>query len=568
MSQNVVVIGAVALGPKAASRLKRVQPDAKVTMIDANDYISYGGCGIPYYVSGDVSEASALQTTMYHLVRDPEFFNDVKGVDVKNLTRATKIDRENKQVLIKDLKSGEESALPYDKLVLGTGSLPRKLNLPGEDLEGVHNVGSLNEAIRIRESISKGQVGKAVIVGAGFIGLEMAEAFADMWGIEVDVVEIADQILPGLTSPTLAQMGQNHMEQNDVRFHFGDSVTAIEGEDGKVKKVITSKGEIEADLVILSAGVVPCDELAKDAGLDVHERGGILVNNMMQTSDPDIYAGGDCVLIKNEITGEPLFLPLGSMSNRQGRVIGNNLAGGHQTFDGASGSWVVKLFETSMSGVGLSLPAAKRAGFDAETAMVITQDRAHFYPEKALMVLEAVVERGTRRVLGVQGFGAYGDAMVGRINVVAAMLKNKPTVDDLSNVEIAYSPPFAAAMDILNTLGNVADNVLSGLNTVVSPEEFIALWENRNDDLFFLDCRETADADPYLEKYPEWHNIPQGHLAKRINEVPKDKRIVLMCNTGTRSYEAQVIMDANGIKNCANVKGGLAGLRNLGYTLI
>jgi len=569
MSQHIVIIGGVALGPKAACRFKRLEPSSQVTMVDQSALISYGGCGIPYYVSGDVSDASELCTTSFHMVRDVDFFREVKGVDVRTLTQATRIDRENKQVHLKDVTTGEESVLGYDKLVIATGAAPRRLGLPGEELKGVSYVCNPDDATRIREGISKGEVGKAVIIGAGFIGLEMAEAFADMWGVETTVVEITGQIMPRLVSPALATMGQRHMEENGVTFHFGETVKAIEGEDGRVTRVVTDKRTLEADAVIIAAGVVPSSDIAREAGLEVHPRGGVIVDEHMRTSDPDIYAGGDCAIVKNLITGGQAYLPLGSMANRQGRVIGTNLAGGDAAFDGVVGSFVVKFFERSMAGTGLSLEGARAAGFDAMSVLLIQLDRAHFYPSKELMTLEMVVDKPTRRVLGVQGFGSTRDAMVGRINAVAAILKYAPKVEDISNMELAYSPPFASAMDILNSLANLADNALRGINRGVGPDGFQQLWDARDKDgCFFLDCRESGDADPYMERHPgEWHNVPQGQIYDRLAEIPKDRPVVLVCNTGARSYEAQIMLTEKGYKDVTNVQGGMAAIKNYGVDL-
>jgi NADPH-dependent 2,4-dienoyl-CoA reductase/sulfur reductase-like enzyme/rhodanese-related sulfurtransferase len=568
MSEHVVIIGAVALGPKAACRVKRLSPDTRVTMLDRGARISYGGCGIPYYVSGEISESTALQTTAFHMLRNPEFFHDVKDVDVLTRTEATAIDRAAKTVAARNLDTGQTRSIPYDKLVIATGSSPRRLPIPGQDLDGVHPVDSLEAAEAIKNKVAAGGVGSAVIVGSGFIGLEMAVAFADMWGLPVTVIEIFDQILPGVTSPGLARMAQKHMEDKDVVFRLGEQVARIEGEDGKVKRVVTDKGSIEADLVIMSVGVTPNSQLAEAAGLAVSPRGGIIVDTAMRTSDPDIFAGGDCVVVKNLVTDQPVFLPLGSMANRQGRVIGDNLTGRDSHFPGVVGSWCVKLFDLGVAGTGLTLAGAKRAGLDAVSTHVTMVDRAHFYPEHELMSLELVAERTTRRVLGVQGLGASGDALVGKINTVAAMLPGKPTVSDISNVEVAYSPPFASAMDILNTLGNAADNILTGQNKGLTVAEFEALWQDGGDDVFFLDCREWGDAGKIVDAHPgRWHNIPQGELRKRLAEVPKDKKIVLMCNTGARSYEALVTLVHMGFNDVRSVEGGMAATRAAGVTL-
>jgi NADPH-dependent 2,4-dienoyl-CoA reductase/sulfur reductase-like enzyme/rhodanese-related sulfurtransferase len=568
MSQHIVVIGGVALGPKAACRFKRLEPDSRVTMLDRDEIISYGGCGIPYFISGDVAEMTQLRTTSFHMVRDETFFREAKGVDVLSGTEALSIDRDKQLVRVRHVKTGEKGELAYDQLVIATGATPRRLPVEGMDLPGVHCVANLHDAVAIKDAVSKGGVDKAVIVGAGFVGLELAEALADMWGVETTVVEIAGQILPRLVSPTLARMGQAHMESKEVTFHFEEKVLRFEGE-GKVERVVTDKRVLDADLVIVAAGVVPNVDLARAAGLEVSPRDAIVVNERMQTSDPRIYSGGDCVEIKNQITGEPLFLPLGSMANRQGRVIGTNLAGGNARFDGAVGSFVVKLFEHSLAGAGLSLFEALRNRFDALSVLVVQFDRAHFFANKELLTLELVVERGTRRVLGVQGFGPATDAMVGRIDAVAALLKYKPTVEDVSNLEIAYSPPFASAMDIVNTLGNVADNVLAGRNHGVLPEQFKELWSKRESKThFFLDCRELGNAKPYLEKFPEdWHNISQCKVTEQLDALPKDKPVVLVCNSGGRSYEAQTALAAKGLTNVLNLHGGMIGLKFSGIDL-
>ena len=568
MTQNIVVIGAVALGPKAACRFKRLEPDSSVIMVDQGDIISYGGCGIPYFISGDVSDPDQLQQTSFHMLRDEKFFRDVKDVHVMTNTRAVSIDREEKTVSVRNVISGKEQKLPYDKLVLATGSRAGRLSIPGADLEGVFTVSNMNEAISIKKDIAEGKVGKAVIIGAGAIGLEMAEAFADLWGIETAVVEIADQLLPRIISPHMAQMVQHHLAENEVSFYASERVEQIEG-DTRVKRIITDKRTLDADLVVMAVGVTPNSDLARDAGLEVSPRGGIVVNKRLQTSDLNIYAGGDCVQITNLVTGKPGYYPLGSMANRQGRVIGTNLADGDAEFEGALGSFAIKLFEISVASTGLSLDTAKKEGFEALSAFVVQFDRAHFYPEKDLMYLELVVQKGSGRVLGIQGFGNTGDGVVARINAVAGILKYKPAIADISNLELPYSPPFSSAMDILNALGNTAENILAGKNRALEAVQFVEWWQKREDgETFFLDCRGWGNAEPFVEKHPDhWKNIPQDELRVRIKEVPRDKRIALVCNTGVRSYEAQLILNQMGIEKTYNLQGGMAGLKKWGVEL-
>lgn len=423
MAQKILVIGGVALGPKAACRCKRLMPDAEITLVDENLFISYGGCGIPYYVSGEVNNLDDLRATPYHTVRDPEFFRTMKGITVRNQTRAMAIDRAAKTLLVRNVVTGEEEKLPYDKLVLATGATPRMPPVEGHDLKNVLTLTRLEAADVIRKACEHGQVNEAVIVGGGFIGLEAAVALSDMWGVKVSVVEMMDQMLPGVLSHNMGKMAAHDCEAHGLSVYTSEKVVKLEGKDGAVCKVITDKRELPAQLVIFAAGFLPNGQLAKDAGLEVAPFGAIVVNEKMQTSDPDIYAGGDCVAIKNLITGKLGYLPLGSMANRQGRVIGTNLAGGDASFPGFVGTWAVKLFDMSFCGAGLTVERARKEGYDAISVAVEQLDRAHFYPEKNMMSLELVVDKSDRRVLGIQGACTAGDALKARIDAVAAVLQ-------------------------------------------------------------------------------------------------------------------------------------------------
>ena len=567
MSLRVVVIGAVALGPKAASRCKRLMPDAEVILIDQAPRISYGGCGIPYFVSGEVNRVEALQATPYGTVRDAEFFKTHKGITVLCQTRATAIDRAAKTVTVEDLKTGASSTLHYDKLVLAMGSSANLPPIPGIDLAGIGPATNLDEAEAIRNAVADGQVNNAVVVGGGFIGLEMAVALGDMWGIPTAVVELTNHILPGFLSPTLARMAVRDLEDNGVTVHENEKVLRFEGENGRVTKVVTDKRELPADLVVMAAGVRPNTAIAKAAGIACTDRGLIIVDDRMRTSDPDIYAGGDCASITNQVTGKPAWYPLGSMANRQGRVIGTNLAGGDAVFPGAVGSWGIKLFNQNGAGAGLTIETALREGYDAIVAHVEQIDRAHFYPDKSLMVLELVVEKSTRRVLGIQGMNANGDALTARINALAPLLSRGAVVADVSNLEVLYSPPFAAAMDIINVVGNVAENMLEGRYHAAGLEEFEELWTDRDkNNVCFIDTRVARDAEPMVKKFGgRLLNIPQDEISERLNEVPTDKPVVLICNTGLRSFEAQLNLAVAGRKdNVRSVPGGWSSVKKLG----
>ena len=471
-------------------------------------------------------------------------------------------------VRVKDLESGREEDLPYDHLVLATGSRPRKLPVPGADLPGVMSVSGLPAAMAVREMMTKGQVGKAVIIGAGAIGCEMAEALSDLWGVETSLVELAPQVLPGLLDPGLARMVQNHLKGKEIGLHLNEQVREIrETPDGEhALEVVTGTRVLPADLVITAVGAVPNSQLAQDAGLTVSPHGGIVVNRRLQTSDPLIYAGGDCIVNHHLLTGQPVYFPSGSLANRQGRVIGTNLAGGSATFKGIVGSFALKVFDLAVAGTGLGLEKARQAGFDAVDALVIQADRAHFYPTQDLMYLQLVVDRKTRRLLGAQGLSHNGDALVGRLNSIAALLPFKATVEDLSNLEVAYAPPFAAALDIVNAVANTAENTLDGYNKHIDVAEFERCFLTpAADDAICLDVRGAQNAAPYVDLFGErWLNIPQETLSKRFAEIPPDKRLLVVCNSGVRSYEALRQLETAGLCNAVNVAGGVAALKKSG----
>ena len=583
-AKRVVIIGGVALGPKAACRLKRLEPDADVVIVDQDQYISYGGCGIPYFISGDISSVQELMSTSFHMQRTPQFFQDAKDVRVKTRTRALAIDRASKIVRVLDLASGGEEDLPYDRLVIATGSIPNKPPIPGIDLPGVTSVSDLNSAIAVKDRISGGKVDRAVIVGAGAIGCEMAEALGDLWGIETHLVEIEDQVLPGILDRSLAGIVRAHLEEKGVQLHLGRRVIEIRAREpgpprlaerrdfaatfggGGRYEVKTSDGSIQADLVITAAGVRPNSELARSAGLLVAPSGAIVVNRMLQTSDPEIYAGGDCIEIPHLVTGKPVYFPQGSLANRQGRVIGTNLAGGAAEFAGTVGSFAIKIFDLAVASAGITPQSALKSGFQAEPVLVVQADRAHFYPTQDLIYFQLTVDRKTRRILGAQAVGANGDAVIGRINAIAAILPFKPAIEDVSNLEIAYSPPFAAALDVVNAAGNTAENILDGLNRPIQPDEFERCFLlEESADCLCLDVRGPANAAPFVERYGDrWLNIPQETLTRRIEEVPRDKRLLLVCNSGARSYEAMHQLDRAGIGNTVNVQGGVAVLKKSG----
>ncbi len=567
MAPNILIIGGVALGPKAAARAKRLMPDSNITMIDQGTYISYGGCGIPYFVGGDVPQMNGLRTTNAGVVRDEAFFKELKGVNAICHTRALSINRKEKTVTVENTLTGEKSDMPYDKLVIATGSSPRIPPIPGADLKNVTSVTCLEAAKAIQEQCAARKINHAVIIGAGFIGLEMAVALADMWGIKVTVIEMIDHILPAQLCYNFSQIAKHDLEELGITVLTGEAVKELKGKDGAVCEVVTNKRTIEADEVIFSIGVTPNSKIASDAGIVCHPRGGIMVNSHMQTSDPDIYAGGDVVVVRNLISGDLSYLPLGSMANRQGRVIGTNLAGGQATFEGVVGSWCVKLNKMHASGAGLTLHQARMAGFDAIEVSMEGTDKAHFYPGHTNTSINVVVDKQTRRVLGIQGMSTDGSAVKARTDAVAAMLQiGRPTLNDLSNLEVCYAPPFASAMDVINAAGNVADNVVSGYHKSITPDEFVDLWEKRDENNYlFVDIRPAKAGKPIEERHPgQYLSLPLEEFnARAKNEIPTDRPVALVCNTGTRAYEAQLKLRNMGIET-VNSAGGHTALRKRG----
>ena len=566
--ENIVIIGGVAAGPKTACHLKRLKPEAQITLIDQDSLISYGGCGIPYYISGEVADADALRSTSFDVLRDEAFFTMAKGIETKTSTRATAINREAKTVQLENLLTNTQETIPYDKLVLATGSKPVIPPFQGVDLKGVFTVSSLKGAIELQQYIREGDIEKAVIIGGGAIGIEMAEALEDMWGLETSIVEFMPQLLPRFIEKPIERMLSHHLTKNNIDVYTSEGVTVLEGdENGVVARVVTVSQKLDAQLVLISTGVRPQDDLAREAGLLVSPKGGIVVNDRLQTSDPDIYAAGDCIITTHLVTGKKTFAPLGSLSNHQGKIVADNLAGKYSRFDGVVGSFIMKAFDVCVGATGLTLDAALEEGFEADMSIIVQSDRAHFIPSHKDIVLVMVYDKISRRVLGVQGFSAMGDSVLARINAAAGLLSRHAVIDDFSVLEMAYAPPFSTALDALNVVAHVADNKVSGRLRSLFLEDFLH-WIEKPDshpDRIVLDVRSVSDARSELEKFGErWMVIPYLEIRKRYTEILQDKEVILVCGTGARSYEVQSFLDSVGYTNNLVLGGGLMALRHMG----
>jgi len=568
MGKKIVIIGGVAAGPKAACRVKRLLADADVTLIDQDSLISYGGCGIPYYVSGDVADEKELRSTSYHALRDESFFEKTKGVMTLTSTRALAIDRKNKSVLIEDLQAGRQKSIDYDVLLLATGSEPVILPIPGSDADGVFTVSDIHKAIEIKDRIAKGQVSKAVVIGGGAIGIEMAEAFTDLWGVETSLVEYMDQLLPKIISWPMAAILKRHLKENNIDVFTGEAAEEIVVNEGRVQAVRTGKRSLDADLVIMAAGVRPRTQLAREAGLNVSMSGAIVVNERMQTSDPHIYAAGDCIEIPHLVSGKRFYAPFGSMANKQGRVAADNMAGIPSVFKGGVGSFILKAFELSVGSTGLSLEAALLEGFDADVSLTSPSDRAHFFPTQEIICFDLVFDRRTRKVLGLQGVGPMNDALSARLDAAAVALCSGASIDDFGNIEMAYSPPFSSAIDGLNAAAYVADNLCAERMRQISMKMFYDYMDDpaSQPDWLVLDVRHTKQATPLVDHFGEsrWLSMPYDELRERYEELPTDKTLIIFCNAGSRSFEIQVFLDFKGRKNSLVLPGGFNVVRRIG----
>lgn len=567
-NQRVVIIGGVAAGPKAACRIKRVNPNADVLIIDQDNLISYGGCGIPYYVSGDVADEKELRSTAFHMLRDEIFFAKAKGVRTMTSTKAVAIDRENKTVQVESKSEGDQS-VSYDQLILAMGSSPMLLPIDGSDLDGVFTISDMHKAIAIKDRIAKGKVGKAVVIGGGAVGIEMAEALTDLWGVETSLVEFQDQLLPKVLDWPMANILSKHMTDNNVELYLGQGAAEIKGnEDGAVTSVITTSGtEIPCDMVIMAAGVRPRSDLAIDAGLHVSANGAIVVNERMQTSDPDIYAAGDCVEIPHLVSGKRFFAPFGSLANKEGRVVADNIVGIASTFKGGVGSFILKAFELSVSSTGLSLQTALDEGFDADVSLTSPSDRAHFFPGHEIVCVELVFDKRTRRVLGMQGVGPANDGLMARINAAAVAISAGATVEDFGNIEMAYAPPFSTAIDAINAAAYVADNIIDGRMRQMLLEPFYNLIENIDDqdNVVIVDVRHPKQSQPFIDKFgAKWFALPYEQVRERYKELPTDKTLVLFCNAGSRSFEIQTFLDSVGYSDNIVLAGGFNYIKRIG----
>jgi len=549
---RVVIVGGVAAGPKAAAKVIRMCPDAEVTVIEQGEFLSYAGCGLPYYLAGDVRDQKELMSSSLGGVRDPVFFQNVKNVRTLSRTVAEAIDRPGKRVRIRDVQSGRERWLEYDKLVLATGASPVVPEIPGRELGNVFTLHGVRDAEGIRSVLSRLQAHDVVIVGGGLLGVTATEALVRRGG-RVTILELQPQIL-NILDADIARLVERHLHSHGVKVLTGTRVERFEGGDeGRVRAVVADRGAFAADAVILGIGVRPNVELARRAGLELGVTGAIQVDERMATSDPDIYAAGDCCQSVDRLTGRPCYVPMGSTAHKQARVAAINLCGGRDTFPGVLGTTICKVFDYCVARTGLTEAQARALGYDVVTVLAPAPDRAHYMPDARELLLKLVADRKTRRLLGAQATGP-GQADK-RIDVAAMALTAGLTVDELAQADLAYAPPYAPAMDNIITAANVARNKLDGRMTGIGPAEVHRKLQ-AGEDFLFLDCRTPAEYEAL--RLPGSTLVPLGALRGRLSELPRDKEIITFCDISLRGYEAQIILRAAGFENVKVMDGGVA----------
>lgn len=549
MFLKVIVIGGVAAGPKAAAKIMRLNPQAEVTIIEKGELISYAGCGLPYYVSGLVKEQKDLMSTPIGVVRDPGFFQKVKNVKVLTETEALEIDRAQKRVRVRRKGESAETWLDYDKLVLATGAKPVIPPLPNVALGNISTLHSVPDADGIRTLLAQAKPREVVMVGGGLIGVEAVEALVEC-GCRVTVVEMMPQILRMLDWE-MARLVERHMESKGVKILTNTQVTGFEG-NGQVSAVLTAQGRLPADLVILGIGVRPNVELARSAGLQIGTTGAIKVDEKLSTSDPDIYAAGDCVESTDLVTGKPCYVPMGSTANKHGRVAATNICGGQDRFPGVLGSTVCRVFDFCVARTGLTEAAARQHGYEVTTVLVPDGDRPHYMPTAKPLIIKLVVDSRSRRLLGAQAVGpGAGDK---RMDVAAMAITAGMTVDQLSKVDLCYAPPYSPALDNIITAANVARNKLDGQVIGITPMEVKARLDAKQDFLL-LDARSPAEHQQ--EHLANSTLIPLGALRSRLGELPKDKDIVAFCKVSLRGYEAAKILQGAGFSHVSVMDGGM-----------
>lgn len=535
---KVVVVGGVAGGMSAAARLRRLEEHADIVVLERDDYVSFANCGLPYHIGGDIVERDAL------LLQTPESLRDSLDLDVRTGHEVLSIDRDAKTVSIRNRHSFEEYVESYDSLVLATGATPLRPPLPGIEHPAILSLRNIPDMDVIIERLDRG-VQSAVVVGGGYIGLEMVEALRHR-GIEVTLIEALDQVMAVLDREMATHL-QEHLADNGVRVLLSTKAVGFTDDDGAVVVDLDTE-KVRADLVIMAVGVRPESSLARAAGLALSDRGAVIVDEHMRTSDPDIYAVGDSVQVTDTVTGEPVVVPLAGPANRQGRIAADNIAGRASAYSSTQGTGIVKLFDLTAGMTGATERTLQRLDRPYSKVHVHPNGHASYYPGTHAMHLKVLFDPADGRLLGAQAVGV--DGVDKRIDVLAVALRAGMTIEDLEELELAYAPPYGSAKDPVNMAGFVGGNVRRG---------DVALWyaeecPNLPEGVVLLDVRSP-------EEHSEWHIpgsllIPHKELRARLDEVPPGAQVYVYCRSGFRSYLAQRVLAQSGWPDAKTLSGG------------
>ncbi len=534
MRKKVLIVGGVADGAGTAARLRRMDENVEIILFERGDYISFVNCGLPYYVGGTIKDRSEL------LLQTPEDMMARFNIDVRINNEVTRIDRELKEVEV--LGGNGYYKETYDVLVLSPGSTPLTPPIPGIDSPNIFSLWTVPDVDKIKTYVDDQQPRTAVVIGGGFIGIEMAENLYDL-GIEVSLVEMLDQVMMPFDYD-MAQMLHEHIAAKGVKLELSNGVKTFEYLDGKTKVTLQDGKEIVTDLVILSIGIKPNGELAKEAGLTVNQRGGIVVDDYLRTSDESIYALGDVIQVKHYIDGEDTMIPLAGPANRQARILANNICGAQEAYRGSQGSSVAKVFDMTAACTGYNEKALVAKGMekkkDFDSVITISNSHASYHPAARPMTLKLIFDK-TGKILGAQGVGY--DGVDKRIDVIATAIRFRGTVDDLKDLELAYAPPYSSAKDPVNMAGFVADNVLSGVMGSISWDEMESLNPETTQ---ILDVRDVGECE--RGNIEGSLKIPIDELRERLGELDKEKEVIIYCAVGIRGYIGTRILTQHGFR--------------------
>ena len=538
---KVVIIGGVAGGATAAARIRRLDEQAEIVVLERSGFVSYANCGLPYYIGGVIQDREELT------LQTPESFWDRFHIDVRVGHEVTAIDPAAKTVTGKNLATGETFAESYDKLLLSPGAKPLKPPLPGLDSPRLFTLRTVEDTLAIRAFVEEHKPRRAVMAGGGFISLEVAENLAEL-GVEVTVVQRLPHLMPPLDYD-MASFLHNHMRAKGVRVLLDTAVSGFSQQGQTITTLVEGGDPIPADLAILAIGVAPESTLAKEAGLALGQRGGIAVNDRMETSHPDIYAVGDAVEITHLVTGEKTRIALAGPANKQGRVAADNICGGDSRYPGAQGSSVLKLFDLTVAATGLNEETAQAAGLDYETVILSPLSHAGYYPGGTVMTMKVLYEKGSLRLLGAQIVG--GDGVDKRLDVLATAMQAGLTVTALKELDLAYAPPFSSAKDPVNMAGVMAENLEAGLVKQFTWQQVDSL--PRDGSVNLVDVRTPEEyADGHA---PGFVNIPVDQLRQRLGEIDPSKPVYLICQSALRSYLACRVLEQRGY-TASHLAGG------------